>query len=43
MRKHVTKIVTVEDELLKEEMKFMAERMKIIVEPGSCLPIAAAR
>ena len=43
MRKNVTKIVSIEDEDLLVEMKFMAERMKMIVEPGSCLPMAGAR
>ena len=34
-------IVTVSDEQLQEQMKFFAERMKMIVEPTGCLSAAA--
>jgi threo-3-hydroxy-L-aspartate ammonia-lyase len=35
-------VVTVEDELLRDQMSFFAERMKIVVEPSGCLAAAAA-
>ncbi|MGZ3184966.1 MAG: threo-3-hydroxy-L-aspartate ammonia-lyase [Telluria sp.] len=42
IRKHVEDIVTVSDAQLIETMKFLAERMKIVVEPTGCLAAAAA-
>ena len=41
MRRLVTDIVTVSDEQLRVQMRFFAERMKIIVEPTGCLAAAA--
>ncbi|WP_445681188.1 threo-3-hydroxy-L-aspartate ammonia-lyase [Radicibacter daui] len=38
----VEKVVTVSDAQLVEAMKFMASRMKVLVEPTGCLGIAAA-
>lgn len=35
-------IITVSDEALVAEMRFLAERMKIVVEPTGCLAAAAA-
>lgn len=39
----VTDIVTVTDDELVSEMKFFAERMKMVVEPTGCLGLAAVR
>ena len=39
---HVDDILTVTDEQLQYQMRFFAERMKIIVEPTGCLAAAAA-
>lgn len=36
-------ILTVSDDELVASMKFIAERMKIVVEPTGCLGFAAAR
>jgi threonine dehydratase len=36
-------ILTATDEELVECMRFLAERMKIVVEPTGCLGLAAAR
>jgi threonine dehydratase len=41
MRKLVQDIVTVSDDKLLDQIKFFAERMKIIVEPTGCLAAAA--
>ena len=41
IQKHVTDIVTATDEQLLEAMRFMAFRMKQVVEPTGCLPVAA--
>ena len=41
IQKHVTDIVTVTDEQLCTQMRFFAERMKIVVEPTGCLGAAA--
>jgi threo-3-hydroxy-L-aspartate ammonia-lyase len=41
MRRLVTDIVTVTDEQLRAQMRFFAERMKIVVEPTGCLAAAA--
>lgn len=41
IRELVREIVTVSDDQLREQMKFFAERMKIIVEPTGCLVPAA--
>lgn len=43
IQKHVTDILTVTDEELIASMKFIAERMKLVVEPTGCLGFAAAR
>lgn len=39
---HVAKIITVSDAALQQQMRFFAERMKIVVEPTGCLAAAAA-
>jgi threonine dehydratase len=41
LRAHVRDIVTVSDEQLRDQMRFFAERMKIVVEPTGCLAAAA--
>ena len=43
MREHVDKILTVSDAQLVQEMKFFAERMKLVIEPSGCLALAGAR
>ena len=43
MRQHVDKIITVSDAQLVQEMKFFAERMKMVVEPSGCLGLAGVR
>jgi threonine dehydratase len=41
LRRHVNAIVTVADPALRDAMRFIAERMKLVVEPTGCLPLAA--
>lgn len=41
IREDVDEIVTVTDAQLVEAMRFMAERMKLVVEPTGCLALAA--
>ncbi len=41
LRRHVREIVTAPDEALRRTMRFVAERMKVVVEPTGCLPLAA--
>ena len=41
MQRLVTEIVTVSDDQLRAQMRFFAERMKIVVEPTGCLAAAA--
>lgn len=41
MQRLVTDIVTVTDDQLRAQMRFFAERMKIVVEPTGCLAAAA--
>jgi len=43
IQREVEDIVTVDDDALVAEMRFYAERMKMIVEPTGCLSLAAAR
>ena len=43
IRRDVTDVLTASDEQLVECMAFMAERMKLLVEPTGCLGYAAAR
>ncbi len=43
IKRDVTGIVTPSDEQLVDEMRFYAERMKMIVEPTGCLSLAGAR
>lgn len=43
IQQNVNDILTVSDDELVASMKFIAERMKIIVEPTGCLGFAAAR
>ena len=40
IQEHVTDIVTATDEELLDAMRFMAFRMKQVVEPTGCLPVA---
>jgi threonine dehydratase len=42
IRERVRDIVTVSDARLVEQMRFFAERMKLVVEPTGCLAAAAA-
>ncbi|MCD4737466.1 MAG: pyridoxal-phosphate dependent enzyme, partial [Bacteroidales bacterium] len=39
--KHVSKIVTVSDSAVVKAMRLIWERMKIIIEPSSAVPLAA--
>ena len=41
IQEHVTDIVTATDEELLDAMRFMAFRVKQVVEPTGCLPVAA--
>ncbi len=41
IKEYVTDIVTATDEQLLDAMRFMAFRMKQVVEPTGCLPVAA--
>jgi threonine dehydratase len=41
MRRHVTDMLTVNDDQLRAQMRFFAERMKMLVEPTGCLAAAA--
>ena len=43
MKQNVEKILTVSDDQLISEMKFCAERMKMVIEPTGCLGLAGAR
>ena len=43
IRRDVDDILTASDAELVESMRFMAERMKLVVEPTGCLGFAAAR
>ena len=43
IQRNVHDILTVSDDELVASMKFIAERMKIVVEPTGCLGFAAAR
>jgi len=43
IQRDVDDILTVGDEQLRVEMRFFAERMKMVVEPTGCLGLAAAR
>ncbi|MCW9706706.1 threonine ammonia-lyase [Fodinibius salsisoli] len=42
IQKHVDEIVTVTEQQIIDAMRFIWERMKIIIEPSSAVPIAAA-
>ncbi len=42
IRNYVKDIVTVSDKQLRAQMRFFAERMKMVVEPTGCLAAAAA-
>lgn len=42
IRKHVKEIVLVSEEEIIAAMRLIWERMKIIIEPSSAVPIAAA-
>ncbi|HKK45559.1 MAG TPA: pyridoxal-phosphate dependent enzyme [Balneolaceae bacterium] len=41
IQKHVDRIITVKEEEIIEAMRFIWERMKIIIEPSSAVPVAA--
>lgn len=41
LQTHVKDIITVSDDQLRQQMRFFAERMKMIVEPTGCLAAAA--
>lgn len=41
IRSHVAQIVTVSEEAIVEAMRYVWERMKIVIEPSSAVPIAA--
>jgi threonine dehydratase len=43
IRSHVDDVLTVTDSQLIDAMRFLAERMKLIVEPTGCLGFAAAQ
>lgn len=43
IRDRVAEMTTATDEQLVEQMRFLAERLKIVVEPTGCLGLAAAR
>ncbi|QBE67362.1 threo-3-hydroxy-L-aspartate ammonia-lyase [Pseudoduganella lutea] len=43
IQRHVDDILTASDAQLIDEMRFVASRMKMIVEPTGCLGLAAAR
>ncbi len=40
IRRHVSEIITVDDEYIVKSMKMIWERMKIIVEPSGAVPLA---
>lgn len=42
IKEYVSRIITVTDEQLRAQMRFFAERMKIVVEPTGCLAAAGA-
>lgn len=42
IRQYVDKIVTVDEQEIIDAMRFIWERMKIIIEPSSAVPVAAA-
>lgn len=42
IKNHVADVLTATDQELIESMKFLAERMKMVVEPTGCLGLAAA-
>lgn len=41
LRRHVKSIVTVSDEALAQTVRFMAQRLRLVVEPTGCLAAAA--
>ena len=43
MKKHITSMLTASDQDLINSMKFVGERMKMIVEPTGCLGLAGVR
>ena len=42
VRQRVAGVATVSDEALREAMRFVAERMKLVIEPTGALAVAAA-
>lgn len=42
IQEHVDRIITVREEEIIDAMRFIWERMKIIIEPSSAVPVAAA-
>jgi threonine dehydratase len=43
IRRHVDEIVTVSEEAILEAMRFVGERIKLVVEPSAAVPVAALR
>jgi threonine dehydratase len=41
IKRHVTDILTVEEEEIVQAMRMIWERMKIIIEPSCAVPLAA--
>jgi threonine dehydratase len=41
LREHVKEVLTVSDEEIKSALKLVYERMKIVIEPSSAVPLAA--
>ena len=41
IQRHVTAILTVTDDAVREAMKLVMERMKLVVEPSAVVPVAA--
>jgi threonine dehydratase len=41
IKQHVTDIFTVSDEEIIQSMRFLWERMKLVVEPSGAVPLAA--
>ncbi|MBI5481933.1 MAG: pyridoxal-phosphate dependent enzyme [Deltaproteobacteria bacterium] len=42
IRAHVERIVTVADDVIVRAMRHVLERMKIVIEPSSAVPVAVA-
>jgi threonine dehydratase len=42
IQKHVASIVTVSEEETRSALRLVLERMKLVIEPSSAVPVAAA-